>query len=184
MIHKTENICFPRSGQSITVAVLRDYFGDDFRYCERYLEPEKRMDVCPDTNYEKNHDFDLDAPVIDGRLYVVHIRNPLAAVSSWFDLCVENNEVKDTLEDWRRFAAMKSQFWAEFYRKWIVSPIKDRLIVDYDLLVNDPVTTFAGLARFITQEHEYDTNKMWRAIQVNRVQPEVSYRYYRYLPTA
>ena len=184
MMRKTENICFPRSGQSITVAVLRDYFGEEFKYCERYLHPELRMDVCPETNYEKNHDFDLTTPMREDRAYVVHVRNPLAALSSWFDLAVEEKECEDRLEEWRKFCAVKSQFWAEFYRKWVVSSIKDRLIVDYDLLVNDPVTTFSGVVRFLTQEQNLDTNKLWRVIESNRVQPSLSYRYYRYLPTA
>jgi hypothetical protein len=144
MILKTECICFPRSGHHLLANVLRDYFGEEFHYCEFYTEPHLTFENCAATNYQKNHDKDLLTPTEGRERYIIQIRNPLDALAS-----LRNLEAGET--PLHEFAPQHLDYFAGFVRKWVfVPPDPRRLLVQYRDLINRPFATVGQVIEHIT----------------------------------
>lgn len=141
-LYRTVCCSFPRSGQSLLKPVLSDYFGDRFKYCEWYDEPEKRPNVCAETNFVKTHDRELNWHIRPDWKYLVLIRNPIDAVSSWRIMEREQNYN----------AGWKLSHWAKWFDRWVLQPISNRLIVSYESLVRDPRPTIASVIKFLDSE--------------------------------
>lgn len=161
-IFRTENVCFPRSGHHALKDVLADYFEDDFHYCELYLEPQKNLEVCAATNYQKQHDFDLSTPVKTDRRYIVQVRNPIAAIQSWMDLDVRTGERApfEYHEAWHAEFVNRLRFWKEFVEKWYVQRIERRFIIQYERLVARPRPTCISVIQFLTGIQNVDMPKL------------------------
>lgn len=151
-IYRTEFVSIPRSGHHCIVDRLKLVFGEALNFCECYETPEKILDRDPTTNLQKNHDFDLLTPVRDDRQYIVGIRDPAECLVSWFKLPT-TDVPKETADDWRRFAFAKIGYWADFYRKWVLSPVPTRrLVVNYADLLKIPEITLFEVASFLSVE--------------------------------
>lgn len=151
-IQRTENICFPRSGHGLLRNLLQGYFGADFVYCEAYFDGEHTLDYDDATNYQKNHDLELITPVRDDRQYLVQVRYPIESLISWFKFNCAHGREQDTPVAWTNFAIQKAAFWMRFYRKWVLDDVRNRLVVNYADLVDDPVETLASTVRFLGDE--------------------------------
>lgn len=138
------NVSWPRSGHHLLIRLLALYFGRRFGYCERY-GPTKRGHIpccgafpCqrqgPITT-SKNHDFGLDSELPDGMPLIVQIREPLAAITSDFELYVANGN-PDTAKSFQDFAFHRARVFRRFCRKWVVAPRPNRLVIDYDDLMS------------------------------------------------
>ena len=149
-LFRTECVSFPRSGHHVLERLLRGYFEDRLRYCDLYEEPERSLDRDPSTNFQKNHDFDLDTVLVPGRQYLVLVRDPREALVSWFRLNVRNGELEYTQAAWTQFAAKAWTYWAGFFDKWVVAPIPGRLIIDYRELVETPPATLGRIVEFLS----------------------------------
>lgn len=151
-IFRTENVSFPRSGHHALKDVLAEYFGSAFHYCEFYLEPEKRFGTCARSNYQKQHDFDLDVPIMTDRRYLVQVRNPIAAIQSWMDLDVRTGERPhfSCHEDWHAEFSSRLRYWTGFVEKWYVQRIAPRFIIQYERLLANPMPTLISTVQFLT----------------------------------
>jgi len=149
---RTECLTFPRSGHTLLQRLLRSYFGEDFVYCEQYSRPEGTLDRDPDTNFQKNHDFELETPIRRDRHYLVQVRYPLDSIVSWFKLSCSEGKTADTPQAWTWFAVEKASFWMQFYRKWVLDHVPGRLIVNYEDLVEHPVQTVTSVVEFLGGE--------------------------------
>lgn len=149
MLIPTESISYPRSGHHALVNVLRGYFQENFHYCELYRDPTIQLGVCPTTNYQKNHDFDLNSPVCPARNYIVQVRNPLEAIESWDELDRRVGHPSDTQEN-------KLDFYAAFVKKWVLGPVSHRLVVWYEDLVGNPTATVTSVIQFVTRTQNVD----------------------------
>ncbi len=179
MILQTSNglnkvVCcsFPRSGQSLLKPVLEDYFGDRFKYCEWYDEPEKRPNVCCETNFVKTHDRELNWHIREDWKYLVLIRNPLAAVSSWRIMERE----KDYNIGW------KLDLWARWTTRWVINPVPNRLIVSYESMVDNPKEVLKEIIDFVDHDANVDKELIHQIIlnrricrRVNHVQDWLQY---------
>lgn len=106
---------FPRSGNTFLCNSLAGVLRERLRFCEAQMKP-----FVPVThNFVKTHDFDLNFIVPDGWKVVVQVREPCAAISSWFNVEVKFETVKDTEEEWRAFAYRVVPYWHGFLAKWI-----------------------------------------------------------------
>jgi hypothetical protein len=157
MIHKTACVSFPRSGHHALKNVLLDYFGDSFRYCDNYIDPpEKRIETCPDTIFQKEHDLDLTVPVLPFR-HLIQIRDPIESVQSWidFDANVCAADYNSDREMWQRMFRDRLVLWQKWFEKWALAPISPRLIVSYKALVEHPFETCSKVILFMTSEHAH-----------------------------
>lgn len=161
MIHRTKNICFPRSGHHALSNVLLRYFGDEMQYCEFYLEPAKRINDCPATNFEKNHDFELAIQFRPEFRYLVQIRNPINALASWKTM-LERTEGKPLPHDW---LVLKLDFWSAFAKKWVLQPIgPPRLVVTYERLLQYPFEVCTQVIQFLTGVQNVDAPRLRGAL--------------------
>lgn len=159
-----ENVCFPRSGHHMVYDVVRSYFGNRLSYCELYLQPERQIDLCPETNYQKNHDFGLDTPVAKDRKYLVQIRNPVHAITSRW--AMESRTSASVAESgWETSAKEWAVYWAGFFSKWILSPIPNRIIVQYEDVLTNPMDTMTTIIQFIQGVQNIESDRLYQCLQ-------------------
>lgn len=156
MLYKIANVSFPRSGHHALKAVLAEYFGSEFHYCDNYKDAtEKRIVNDPETNYQKEHDLRLDFPSnLPGVKYLIQIRDPALSIQSWIDFdarvyCNRNN----TRKDWIRAFSSNMDFWNSWFKKWVLAEITPRLVVPYSHLVAMPFGTCESVIQFMTGHH-------------------------------
>lgn len=153
-----ESICFPRSGHHALLAVLRNYF-DNLNYCEGYIDsPSLRLGGSNQTNYQKNHDFGLETPILSDRNYVVQIRHPLDAIASWEQLTRRLGGENTT-------TASHLEFWTGFVKKWVLSPVPRRIVVCYEDLISRPVPTCTSVIQFLTRVQNIDEGRLYESLQ-------------------
>ena len=149
----TACMSYPRSGHHALVEVLRAYFKENFHYCELYRNPPTELLLgAPGspTNYVKNHDFNLETPILSDRNYLVQVRNPLAAIESWDELDRRvGHRTPDSQEK-------KLDFWTAFVKKWVFGPVPSRLVVWYEDLLRDPPATTTSVIQFLTKTQNVD----------------------------
>lgn len=156
MIYKTACISFPRSGHHALKAVLADYFGNEFKYCDNYVDPpSNKLGVCPETNYCKEHDLELSQPLDPNFRYVIQVRNPMFSIPSWieFDSRVGAINHMVSRETWSKAFNERIRFWNVWFDKWVLSDIWPRIIVHYGILIDDPFSTCETIIQFMTGQH-------------------------------
>lgn len=139
-IFLTEVVTLPRSGHHWTQQVLTDYFDGRLVTWQRGI-PEP---LPPETNLIRNlHDWDLSAPVLPDRQYLIQIRDPVDALASRWEF--------EQLEGQLWYAKM--QEWLKHYTalmlKWVYTPIPNRLVLRYSDLVAAPLDRFAELINWL-----------------------------------
>lgn len=151
------NVSWPRSGHHLLIRLLGLYFGRRFGYCERY-GPSKRghFDCCGAFPCEKrglvttskNHDFGLESELPEAMPLIVQIREPLAAITSDFELYVANGN-PDTPARFEEFAMHRARVFRRFCRKWVAAERPNRLVIDYDdLMTRTESVLEAAIARY------------------------------------
>lgn len=179
LLHRTECLTFPRSGHTLLHRLLSDYFVDgELHYCEMYDEPEKVLDRDPTTNFQKNHDLQLATPIRDDRQYLVQIRYPIDTIISWYKMACKAN-ISDAPQAWMECAFEVSSLWLRFYRKWVLSPVPNRLIVNYSDLVAQPVETLERTIDFLGCTNP-DRSRIVRCCVDADIRPRTHYRKFKY----
>ena len=156
---------FPRSGQSLVRPVVMDYFGEKLKYCEWYDESHLRPNVCEETNFVKTHDRDLNWHIREDWKYLVLIRNPLDAVSSWRIMEQEKNYN----------AGWKLDLWARWTTRWVINPVPNRLIVSYESMVNNPQLTLMKIVDFIQPKIPINGELIHDIILRRRIGPRLNH---------
>jgi hypothetical protein len=180
IVHRTECVSFPRSGHHLLEGLLLRYYGEQgMRYCEPYVRPQGRLDLDPETRFQKNHDFDLDTPIRTDRQYLVQIRYPLDSLVSLFKLNVTQSGVADTPAAWTNFAINKTGYWMRFYKKWVLNHIERRLVVNYSDLVADPSGMLANVVRFLGEQAP-DMGRIREACAAEPIQMRNDYKCFQH----
>jgi hypothetical protein len=169
MIVRTENICYPRSGHHLLVNILARYFDDSLKYCEYYSDEKHRMDVCPETNYQKNHDFRLTTPVLSDRKYVVQIREPFEAITSHYELEVSLGKIRPAEFDKKEYLTRKFKYFSEFCQKWVIDDVPNRLIITYRELTDTPFAVVSRVIAHITDSSAVDVSRLTKAVRSEAV---------------
>lgn len=112
---KIQCVSFPRSGHHLLATCLQQYFCGDFHYCPNVLR--KVHFKNPETNYQKNHDFDLSLPNTRAWYYVIQYRHPIDSVISWYKWEVDNAVKAEKNTRWRAFINRSLPFWNLYTRR-------------------------------------------------------------------
>lgn len=134
-MNRVESISLPRSGHALTTELLQAYFGPSFVYSGEWPGPGNWTEGV---HFQKNHDFDLDTPILQDRWYLVQVRDVFDAMWSWQQMTVRQDGVPDTVETFREIFRAKLNYWSRFLEKWVLSDIPNRVILRYRDLVNNP----------------------------------------------
>jgi hypothetical protein len=175
MIHKTACVSFPRSGHHALKNVLCEYFGPGFGYCDNYLDPpERRLENCEETVFQKEHDLGLSIPILPYR-HLIQIRDPIHSIQSWidFDSTVGAANANPSREEWAAVFKTRTALWCEWFSKWVLSPIWPRLVVPYQSLITRPYETCANVILFMTGEHE-DARRLADALAKFPIVPQTT----------
>jgi hypothetical protein len=148
-----EGVSFPRSGHAYALALLKTYFGPEFVYEGNWHGPGVRT---PGSHFQKNHDFDLDTPILQDRSYLVQIRDPFDCFYSWHQMTIPLDGIPDTIEVLREISNSKLEYWTKFVRKWVFSAIPNRLILNYRDLVNLPQASLEKMVRLFGEQPHPD----------------------------
>jgi hypothetical protein len=161
---RVQCVSLPRSGHHLLVDILADYIGDEFVYADSYGVRDvhgnktaiaglpRTLSTCPEANYEKTHDFDLDVDLYpaDNRVFIVQYREPVAAIVSHY-LFGTNGEPGDR-KTWEEFARIRAVYFHKFKEKWIDGSEYINLPVTkvpYERLVTMPVFSVSEILDFM-----------------------------------
>lgn len=145
----TECICYPRSGHHLLYSLLDGYFGERLHHGEIYRDPESHIDKNPQTNFQKNHDFDLQTPIRTDVKYIIQIRDPIDSLASYWELSTRTGDVPDTQEAYNACAKTWLEHWTGLMLKWVVPKLENRLIVRYRELVEFPNEVLTNVIQFM-----------------------------------
>lgn len=175
-IYVTKSVCFPRSGHHWLHVKLQSYFESRFNYCEKYHNPEKMIDVCPITNYEKTHDFESKEHIHPDIKHIIQIRNFEDACISYyrFEKLKFGTHVEPPIQskkpfvdvqsdDYIQFAYDKKIYYDGFVKKWIENTIPNSLVIRYEDMLKDTVKEMSSAIKFITDD-DLDLNKLKRIL--------------------
>lgn len=155
-------VSYPRSGQHFVQRLIRRVLARD-DYCELYTCrvqgcPGRRMPLadrspCPaGRRIQKSHDFNLSQPRHAAARYAVMIRNPVAAIMSWYEMDTGTAardlytprpvpvQFADSPETWRAYASERARYWSAFVLKWLTDPPPNVKAFRYEALTGDPET--------------------------------------------
>lgn len=135
-------VSFPRSGCTWLAACLTAAL-PGFEYCELYSVPYR----AGHHNFVKNHDFGLDYPLPPGLVPILQLREPIAAVCSYWTLSVERGVVEDTEAAFRDWAPAQFRYWKRLYARWRHRAV---LTLWHDHLLLDPYSQIEAVARLMT----------------------------------
>lgn len=150
----------PRSGHHLLARLLRAYFQQEFHYCE-YYKPEHCCGTIPCRKprpvdhsnrffMQKSHDFRLKDAVLDQYKHIIQYRHPLPRAQSNFELAVQNGMARDNQKSFKRFFRRDMRYFIRFYRKWIASPPQHTLLLSYEQLTANSLTSLIRAIRFIS----------------------------------
>ena len=169
-IRYVSGVSWPRSGHHAVANVLSAYFGPKFMYCEHYLP----TDCCksqPCTrngiHLSKNHDFEFDSIASDNVPYLIQYRSFITSVVSNFEVAVYNNSTADNADSFREFSIYYANRYVRFVQKWIfdIRQPKERLVVKYDTLMEDPLPTMTHIVKFFAPGNDVDRGRLAECIE-------------------
>jgi hypothetical protein len=160
-------ISFPRSGHHLLTNALMKYFSQDISYkeikdstecnevyqagalfyCEYYDHCQTHP--CSDfrTNFQKNHDFQLDLECRSEK-QLIQIRHPIESIISYYKYCYEVKEY--SRNDWLYFAQDKATYWKKFVQKWVIqNDCKNSMVVLYNDILSSPAETISNIVLFM-----------------------------------
>ena len=161
----TECVSFPRSGHHLLHDTLTYYFGERLVYCEMYRQPESdRIGGESKTNYQKNHDFDLLTEIRSDRKYIVQVRDPLEAFASRWEMNIRVGKLNDTEQEFISTMHEWTTYYCGFIKKWVLSPVPNRLIVHYRDLIEHSEDVVSHVIQFIQGFPNTDNERIRSAI--------------------
>jgi hypothetical protein len=149
----------PRSGHHLLTRLLEAALGECFFYCEMYGEPGCCREVpCRSrgqrqVSFQKNHDFELSLPTdVPGSLYLIQHREPVAVALSAREYYAREDRgggYGETLAadrgDYAVWLGRLAAYYVGFSERWLVTPPKHSLAVDYENLSAHPRDVLAGV---------------------------------------
>ena len=166
-IYKTEHISLPRSGHHLINNILSEYFGDSLHYCSIYeTNQDLTLESNKETNFQKNHDFDLQTQIKEDRKYIVQIREPIDIIESTYHLQRRVGIIEDipNYESWRKASLDILEYCHGFMKKWIYTFIPNRLVITYNDLLLRPTNVMTSIIQHVTGKVEINDKKLQGAL--------------------
>lgn len=132
-MNKTFLISWPRSGRGAFVKLLKGYFAPELvlKYSPQAMNSDALVVF--------EHDVALELEVSDQNQYIVLVREPLNALMSWLWFEVDFAEKhKAPPVSWEEWAPRQFELFSAWFKKWLISPVPNRLILDYESLIENP----------------------------------------------
>jgi len=163
----------PRSGHRFLVECLSHYFGPELHYCGFYHPecchriPCRRPHGDGSANryfLQKSHDFGFrDSAKLNGK-YLIQYRSPIPRLQSNYDLAVARGTVAQGKEAFAVFAECETEYFINFYRKWVATPRRSALAVAYEDLIGEQARTLSAVVSFIQGDSSVDQAALARAL--------------------
>lgn len=176
-LHRTLCPTFPRSGNTFLILVLRDYFGvDRFRFADIHIHPERGFEKDPLCVLQKTHDFDLNDKPQKHWKHLVQIRHPLDAIASYYELKKREGKTPVAIRQWW---SKQLDYYAGFAKKWVAADVPNRLVVNYETLMRDPIETLTDVVLWIEHKPDgVDVRKLSK-VAMARLKPSRIREYHR-----
>jgi len=181
-LKKIQNVSFPRSGHALLRRCLQLYFGEKFVFCEFYSGCKTTPCINPQTNYQKNHDFDLKL-VNDPTLnYIIQYRHPMESLVSYYTQCLDDAVFeKDDRRQWAVFCADKLDVWKRFVSKWVTNNNNpNTLYVPFSDLIDNPETKLKEIIKYMDPLREPDTDRISEVVDEMNITPRSSIHDFKY----
>lgn len=131
-LNRTVLATYPRSGNGFLQRILKEYYGDRLKFHEQGKNDDHNK--IEGFNLIKNHDFNLDTPILKDWLYITQIRHPYFSIQSLFDMNIaKGRTMKYSHEHFKKFLDEKLEFWIRFHSKWSSS---NYILVYENLMTN------------------------------------------------
>ena len=128
----------------------------EFHYCEYYYACRNHPCVDQNNKFQKSHDFELQLPVEQERKYLIQKRDRLDLMISWFEMRLKKNREKDSQAGFEAFLEHQRSYLDQFHQKWVEDPIRNRMILDYESYLSDPIESLTRVIHFFDCEHKVD----------------------------
>ena len=163
----------PRSGHRFLTECLLHYFGPELHYCSFYRTecchriPCKRPHGDGKANryfMQKSHDFGFrDSTRLNGK-YLVQYRSPIPRLQSNYDLALSRGSVGPGKGNFEEFALRETEYFINFYRKWVTERRLNAFCVAYEDLIGEQARTLAAVVSFIQGDSSIDPIALSRAL--------------------
>jgi len=167
-IRNTLFVTFPRSGHTLLMDCLQEYFGEEMRYCENYHHCNTVPCLDPATNVQKTHDFDLGVKQ-EGQLIIVQTRAKPDALQSWFELRCKWDP--DNVGDWMypEFIREKGLFYDRWMMKWCTGGSFP--VITYEWFMTHPEMAIAKAVILLTDDVKVDRSKISDIVEKMDIKP-------------
>ena len=150
-----------------------------FHYCEYYYACRSTPCVNPSNTFQKSHDFELNLPVDLQKRHVIQYRNPIGLLISWFEMRLLKNRETDSAEGFRKFAARNQSYLNGFCAKWLDSKMPNRLTLDYDDYLNEPIKHLSSVIQLFDVDSDVDLERLQEITQdIVPAKNNSGFRYY------
>jgi hypothetical protein len=113
---------------------------------------------------QKSHDFGFrDSARLNGK-YLIQYRSPIPRLQSNYDLAVARGTIAQSKESFDTFAERETEYFINFYRKWVAAPRRSALAVAYEDLIGEQARTLAAVVSFIQGDSSVDQAALARAL--------------------
>ncbi len=159
-------VTIPRSAYHLLAKRINFYFNDALRADEasRYTYKHLREAETRPCQLIGTHDFGLNrkwpsrlfrtTPCLEGRKYLIQIRNPIPGSISHFRLEEKNGlKRKGTEKEWIEHSTRHFAFVRRFIRRWIVEPpYSTGMAISYEQITNEPLSTLRDALRLMAKD--------------------------------
>jgi hypothetical protein len=158
-----------------------------YRYCEIYTCC-GQIPCKYNSDYQKNHDFDLNLPIKDDQKYVfLYRKNKIEQLEAYYRYTYKNtsNDYTSQTEynNLIQFYNDKSYYYDELVNKYVHSNRDNMLCIDYNEFVNEPhkefykiITFFEGTlnkTQSIDQIHQFIEDRPEKIIKQHQLDDEL-----------
>lgn len=159
-------VSMPRSGHHFAARLLQALYRDDLFYCERYHETDCCQAVpcalrgARPVTYQKSHDFDLDVPAdIADATYLIQHRAPVPLLLSARERYARmqytgayGEAIGSDRGEYAVWLGRQAEYYAAFSRRWLASPPRNSVVLDYSALATDPAGFLARMVACVGSE--------------------------------
>jgi len=152
----------PRNGNALLVDYLREYFDDEWHYCEFYTACISAPCINKNTIFQRNHDFELDLENNPDSHYLVQMRHPLHSIVSHYERRVEIGVYgDDNVDVWIAHSLEWIKFFQAFCGKWVLNnPYENYSIITYEEILADPIQAIGSVIKFCAPNHTPDQRRL------------------------
>ena len=152
------------------------------RFCEYYSGCKTSPCKNPQTNYQKNHDFDLTLDNNPNYVYIVQYRSPMESLISYYKHGINIGVItEDTKKNWVDFCKKNIVYWKKFINKWVVENKNSNVaFISFEELLKDPQLSITKAILLMDPSNQVDTKKINSIISDLRIKKRYDVSNFKY----